>query len=287
MKAYAKAKNLKAPPREKKRCWRLDYADKVSFHMDILPAIPNDEFIKEALLKAGVAPDEAVSAIAITDNTRPNYAVVSPDWPQSNPEGFAQWFGKRMRQAEMRHALHLVKQGAYASVQDVPAHMCKTILQRAVQFLKRHRDVMFNGQRDLKPISIIITTLAGRAYRGETDLFGALREIIAAMPSLIRNEEPRIPNPVNPDEDFADKWKSDPRLEQNFWTWHKRLGHDIERLADAASADELTQFIRRSFDLSVNKDDLFRFGAAATAATVDAAPRIHVKSQLQPWSDCA
>lgn len=45
----------------------------------------------------------------------------------------------------------------------------ESILQRIVQILKRHRDIMFNGDED-KPISIIITTLASRAYRGETNL---------------------------------------------------------------------------------------------------------------------
>lgn len=287
VKAYGQSNNLKAPPTEKKRCWRLDYADDISFHMDILPAIPNEELVKEALLKAGVARDEAVSAIAITDNTHPKYSVISPDWPQSNPEGFAQWFEKRMRQGEMRHAQGLVKQGAYASIQDVPAHKCKTILQRAAQLLKRHRDVMFKNQSDLKPISIIITTLAGRAYHGQTNLYGALQEIITAMPRLVRRQEPRIPNPVNPNEDFADKWKSDSRLEQNFWTWHKRVGQDIERLAEPAGADDLAKLIRRSLDVSIDEDELIRFGAAPAAAVVNAAPRIQVKSGPQPWSDSA
>ncbi|HRX85727.1 MAG TPA: nucleotidyltransferase [Phycisphaerae bacterium] len=286
VKAYAQANNLKADVEERKRCWRLPYADKVSFHLDVLPAIPNDEFVKQALLKAGVADDEAVSAIAITDKDHPNYTVQSTDWPQSNPEGFAQWFEKRMRLGKMRHADFLVKQGHYASIQDVPMHECKTILQRVIQLLKRHRDVMFKDNCDLRPISIIITTLAARAYRGQTDLYQALVDIVNAMPSLVRAQEPRIPNPVNPHEDFTDKWKNDPRLERNFWTWHKRVAQDIERLADPEGPGEHSKFIKRAFDVSIDEDSLICFGVVP-AAVIAAAPRIHISSGPQPWSDRA
>jgi len=286
VKAYAQANNLKADVEERKRCWRLPYADKVSFHMDILPAIPNDDFVKGALLLAGVAQDEAVSAMAITDKDHPDYAVRSSDWPQSNPEGFAQWFEKRMRMGEMRHADFLVKQGFYASIQEVPAHECKTILQRVIQLLKRHRDVMFKDDCDLKPISIIITTLAARAYQGQTDLYQALVDIVDAMPSLVREQEPRIPNPVNPNEDFTDKWKNDDRLEENFWDWHKQVAQDIERLGNPDGANEHNKFIKRAFDVAIDEVTLIRFGVAP-AAVVSAAPRIHVNSGPQPWSDRA
>jgi hypothetical protein len=38
-----------------------------------------------------------------------------------------------------------------------------------------HRDRMFENDPDGKPISVIITTLAARAYGGETDVYSALR----------------------------------------------------------------------------------------------------------------
>ena len=40
--------------------------------------------------------------------------------------------------------------------------------------LKRHRDNWSKDNPDLKPISIILTTLAARAYNGETDIVAAL-----------------------------------------------------------------------------------------------------------------
>src|SRR5690625_7827834 len=95
-----------------------------------------------------------------------------------------------------------------ADVADMPRYKLNTHLQQLVQLLKRHRDVMYalpNANTDLKPISIIITTLAARAYRGEANLIDAVRAVPLRMMREINSTEPRVPNPVNPEEDFADK----------------------------------------------------------------------------------
>ena len=63
-----------------------------------------------------------------------------------------------------------------ASVEPLPidGKKSKLPLQRAVQLLKRHRDVTYaNSTKEEKaaaPISIIITTLAAHAYQGEGDV---------------------------------------------------------------------------------------------------------------------
>ena len=55
----------------------------------------------------------------------------------------------------------LVQRRLYAAVEDVPTYELKTPLQRAVQLLTRHRDVMFADNPDVAPISMILTNLAG------------------------------------------------------------------------------------------------------------------------------
>ncbi|WP_050920480.1 nucleotidyltransferase family protein [Acetobacter pasteurianus] len=40
--AYWCAQNMSKPLREGRRCWVLDYADGAQFHMDIVPALPNE-----------------------------------------------------------------------------------------------------------------------------------------------------------------------------------------------------------------------------------------------------
>ena len=77
-----------------------------------------------------------------------------------------------------------------AQVDDLPAYRWKSPLQRCVQILKRHRDVMFADNLDSKPISIIITTLAGKAYQGEVEIADALDRILSNMGSLIN---PTVP----------------------------------------------------------------------------------------------
>ena len=94
---------------------------------------------------------------------------------------------------------------------------------RQIQILKRHRDVMFIAHPEAKPISVIITTLAAEAYKGETNVDEAMINILRDIESLVSRQIPRVPNPVNPAEDFAEKWGTreglSMRLEDNFWMW--------------------------------------------------------------------
>jgi len=53
-----------------------------------------------------------------------------------------------------------------ATIDELPTYRWKTPLQQVVKILKRHRDVMFLDAPDKKPMSIIITTLAGRSIPG-------------------------------------------------------------------------------------------------------------------------
>ncbi len=94
----------------------------------------------------------------------------------------------------------------------------KTPLQRAVQILKRHRNFHFQNDQDNKPASIIITTLAAKAYRNQEDLCDALVEMIRDMPRFIEscNGKWSVVNPVDPEENFADKWNEDPELASAF-----------------------------------------------------------------------
>lgn len=81
------------------------------------------------------------------------------------------------------------------------------------------------GDDDEKPISIIITTLAGRAYNGETCLFDGLCNIIDNMELYIHLEGGTyvVNNPVNPKENFADKWAECPKKKEKFFAWLSNL----------------------------------------------------------------
>lgn len=73
------------------------------------------------------------------------------------------------------------------AVKPVPKYSKEKLpLQRVVQILKRHRDMMFNGDED-KPISIIITTLASKSYGKETSIIDALSNVVANMRNHIES----------------------------------------------------------------------------------------------------
>lgn len=252
LRAYASAEAIKKPVSEKKRCWRLDYADEVSFHIDVLPAIPDDESFIQSLVKAGVQTHLAQHAVAITDMESPGFATPGGEWPRSNPKGFAGWFESRMKSAAQAHLEELVRASVYRSVDDVPAYRWKTPLQKAIQILKRHRDVMFEESRDIAPISVIITTVAAHSYSGDSDVPSALDSIVAGMVDFVRTTAPFVPNPVDPREDFADAWSDDSGLRDAFFGWHAQLSADLGNIGELEGPEDLTEFMKNRFNVKLS-----------------------------------
>ena len=286
IKLYARHYNILKPVEEKPRCWRLDYADHVSFHMDILPCIPEDRIVIESLCRLGVLINLAATAVAITDNRFPNYFLIDTHWPSSNPQGFAKWFERIMREVAQPIILKRVAERAYASVEEVPPYEWKTPLQRSIQILKRHRDVIFKDDSRWQPISMIITTLSAHAYEGETNLYEALSNIVDKMPNFVRKTEPRIPNPVNPAEDFADKWKTDQRYEDNFWAWHLQVKTDLQSLRLLNKKTHITNNVRERFSVVLTDEMKQRLPIAqAYAAPAVISSRVHISSPPKPWGD--
>ena len=222
---------------EGRRCWSLLYRQnsedkKERYHMDILPCVVEEKYEEYVRCfdsnKFSIEKIDEI-AIRITDKKTKNYytSTFSHEWLKSNPDGYALWFASRCTICAQRSILleSVVPIGEY--VED------KYILQRVVQLLKRHRDIMFNGA-DKKPISIIITTLAAYAYNGEDNPLDALCNIIDTMENYIEfdsmNNNFTICNPVNPNENFADKWKEDSQRKDNFFNWLNRLKKDKNEL---------------------------------------------------------
>ena len=245
--AYAKANSFSEAPEDKRRCWTLTYQDDVSFHMDILPALPDAARYQQTMLREGflaIATNESLTsnALAITDDEDENYNLITEDWPVSNPFGFAEWFRQQMslRLVEAKASYLEREKMITASVDDVPDYKVRTPLQHAIQLLKRHRDTMFGDDED-KPISIIITTLSARSYENEETISEALKTILMTMDQHIlpKGSKCRVPNPVNPNEDFADKWAEKERKEELFWKWLKAARQDFGSYLNARAFDDV------------------------------------------------
>jgi hypothetical protein len=253
VKSYSRTQGFISPPVEGRRCWTQQYQDEVGFHMDVLPSIPASENVIAALSRGYTAAHVAREALEITDKTKPTYQIIHPDWPRSNPKGYALWFEERMdvsgAAGQARKSVFNRSLVKYASIDEVPTFRLKTPLQRAVQLLKRHRDQMFRNDYAGRPISIILTTLAARAYGGEADLAAALSGILERMDAFVLPSQPRIENPVDPGEDFADRW--DNKLEENFWRWLRQAREDFAQFSNPMSEDGLELRTKKAFALSL------------------------------------
>ena len=238
----------------KKRCVRIIYANE--FHLDITPAVNN--------------------------LTCPNGSILVPDrklriWKPSHPQGYVDWFKPiatlmpRLPQdaKQFSEGRHLV---TLSSADPVPSqHEPRGILRRAVQFMKRHRDVYRESnprQADFVPISIIITTLATHAYRAVVGLgehespFDVLNLLVEMMPQFIQESRDwqgrpiyNVPNPTVAGENFADKWQNDEgRYYSTFMAWHRTVQHDLLQLQNLHGRDEL----RKSLQLTLGGSEVTR-----------------------------
>jgi len=283
--------------KEGRRCWTLNYAeqDNIGFHLDVLPAIPDVNF-------------QSDTNIAITHKEEREYF-----WSASNPYGYAQWFDEHNRQAfllaesNQKREIFSRSRTVYASVDDVPSQLVRTPLQRAIQLMKRHRDQRFTGHtlEDKRPISMIITTLATYLYQNEADTASALKGIVEklhAHSSLLYNRmlsdqalarrniiQKRsdgtwyIGNPVNPNENFADRWHEDNDARaKSFFMWVEWLKED---LVDILSAHN-TQSSRKSLcDSFGNRlvDKHFQLLAVQAAPTIITPRQVAIESPPKPW----
>jgi hypothetical protein len=286
IKAYAIAHKMTDPVEERNRCWRLFYADEFSFHLDALPCVPENQQVIDAIVKNGVPAPLAILAVAITDRRHPQYEQISAALFSSNPRGFAAWFEECARSWALPRLRDLVKSNLYASVEDVPTYEFKTPLQQGIQILKRHRDVMFRTSPTVAPISMVITNLAAHAYTGESDLYTALTNIVEKIPHFVRSERPRIPNPANPAEDYADKWSLDPKLERHFWQWHTQVRADLKRLPTFVTGETLREDVERTFGVVLGEEELRPFAVerARRAPAIVRTPAVVIPASTpRPW----
>lgn len=203
---------------EKRRCWHVEYEDIPSFHMDVIPAIPRYPF----------NPDSTM--ISITDKDKDRYPVY--EYQGSDPKGYVKWFFGRCRQKKVASVNGKVINHEIARQDDLRQNKNKTTLQKAVQILKRHRDVMFEKDPDDKPISIILTTLAGQVYGGEETILETILGFVNNIEGYLDSHKKEdgsysIPNPSYKGEDFADKWKEHPERQAAFFLWLRKLQSDF------------------------------------------------------------
>lgn len=204
---------------EKRRCWHVEYENVPNFHMDIIPAVYRERYID------------------ITDHDK---KTNSYEYIGSNPKRYIKWFNDKKalqrkilfekQVSEMSHSLT-----CQADIDELKEYKLKTTLQKSIQLLKRHRDIMFmNDTQNLKPISIIITTIAAEVYNNEDNIVDALNGILCNAENYIKahmnKNEFHVDNPSytgGETENFAEKWNIYPERAEAFKKWIQEARKDL------------------------------------------------------------
>jgi len=190
----------------KSRCIRLNYSG--DFHMDIMPGVQLHRH------------DE--NKIKIPDRTLGK-------WVSSNPRGYADWFLAKANLVQMS----LLEKAMRAEEIQIDDFRKKKPLQRAVQLIKRYRDIYFESDPTYKPRSVILTTIAGQFYEGNESIYDSINNIVNNIKSNINGiERIKVFNPVNPEEEFTDKWEKEPKYEQAFKNFIIHLDKEWSKLRE-------------------------------------------------------
>lgn len=254
-----------------RRCWTLYYREASDdptqrYHLDVLPSIIDSNYIKMFSESYASIKNIQDLAIRITDNQRTDYTTETnhQNWLKSNPIGYGKWFFSR---ADItKNEVRLLSE----AVQPVPKFRKEKLpLQRVVQILKRHRDMMWKDRddKDDKPISIIITTLAGHSYNKDSNIIDGLVNVVAKMRSFISDTNPHtgqrefwVANPVNNQENFADKWKTYPKRKDNFFAWLDAIERDIQSITKQKEIPMISEAMKKPFGSELIKKTFSNYG---------------------------
>lgn len=242
--ALAENEIYKKKLKEGKRCWKLEYADSANFHMDILPCKSSDKGDK---------------SIDITNKVENEY-----EYKSSNPYKYGLWFdilqkGEIIRELKKRN----IVLSEDCEIDDLKTYKIRTVLQKTIQILKRHRDVTYlnASEKELenKPISIIITTIVGKMYTGSETIADLIYKFITQIDKYLVVDSKgiyHVTNPVDEEENFADKWETHPSRKKAFFDWIYKLKKDLILSSNLLSEDKIVRLehLKKIFGASVISD---------------------------------
>ena len=266
--------------KEGRRCWTLIYPKTklidASFHIDLLPCLDEDGRVKETISPIKYRS----STIAITNIKDKESKPIIYDWQSSNPKGYIQWFHElntnKYNSARIQDRKRIFESNRilFESVEKVGDEYTRTPLQKVVQILKRHRDVMYanNIYADYKPISIIITTLVGKIVEENSIVYNSTYELLSeilfglefyagllttGMTSEFSEDYKNkklitkhvrlgkvfwsIQNPADSNDNLANRWNEDAQYSIEFFKWIKQAKNDLIDMLEYSKDDVLAK----------------------------------------------
>ncbi len=182
---------------ESRRCWVLNLQKNI--HVDVLPCIPNE--------------DDEPNGILLTDKELKL-------WQKSAPRDYSEWYLDICKR-ESDEITKSFSQDQKAEIEKFSDINFKTLLQKATQVLKRHRDVKFKHDLDNRPPSILLTTILAMVNQSGQGIFEKLVTFSEKALDQIKYENGKycLSNPVVPDENFVDKWNEYSERRTSFIKW--------------------------------------------------------------------
>lgn len=245
---------VEAPIEPLRRGIRIVYADEnPGFHIDVTPA--RNTPLNPSTLGQGrlLVPDRDLKA-----------------WKASAPIDYCIWLEKVAALSLPISERVMMSEEALVydevSQEEMPSYAAYTdgnVLRAAIKLLKRNRDTWADehpDQCDYRPISALITTLAGLSYEriAQDRSFhfqrplDALIAVVRTMPSFIKGSPGQweVLNPADREENFAEKWNrpDGKKYREAFLGWHQHaLGSFQIGLHEQASMESYQEEVSRAF----------------------------------------
>lgn len=245
--------------KEDSNCWTLQYADVspgIGFTLDIVPSVDETNDIKNEIQSSGVESRFTSQTVAITQKGNEEYT-----WLTSNPLGFGDWF----IEISNRHLTSDMKQeqlekfstefrAVHASVEEIPNHYYRSNLQRAVQMVKRHRDLYYDRSRlrDEKPSSILLTALIADSVKD--NYFLNITEIIQTFIKEFNNKsisimkDGKVLNPGDLRQDLMSDFSEIKKLRMLNWV------NKLENLTNIQVEQDFKRLLHNNINENVFED---------------------------------
>ena len=233
----------------KTRCIRVNYAN--DFHMDIMP---------------GQLINPTTNEIIVPDRELKNW------YHHSNPIGYADWFENQAKKSirfEL-NAQRIAKASAEpVTEQEVVARL--EPLRRAVQLIKRYRDI-YCDKFEAEPVrSIVLCTLMGHissTYSNELDIINDFCSYVNSKIVSANGTPFEVRNPVV-DEVLTEKWTEDVNNYNDFVGMMNALTAHVRKLQAATINTDIASLMKEMFGESVTDDVIKEYASRISTARVN------------------
>lgn len=194
---------------KKTRCIRINYAN--DFHMDIMP---------------GQAISRNTNEIIVPDRELKSW------YHHSNPIGYAEWFENQAKTQIRNYLFEIRKNQSAEPIDDQELTIRLEPLRRAVQLVKRYRDVYCENNSSEPVRSIVICTLMGQissSYSNEIEIISDFCTYVNQKIQMAQGEPFEVRNPVV-DEILTEKWRENKKNYKDFVNMMANLTKDIVKL---------------------------------------------------------